>query len=489
VIAVPIWTFFKTRRLRDWLPHGRGSASDVKPVLGQLENLNRRTEQDFLTVGNALMELSSSARRIAADMSLLTELISGAQGRAATAALERVAEHSRAMQVRIESNGQALGKLRDLSGRLRQGFCGLTNRVATYRTLCTLTRIETSRLGSSGGDFGDLADQVRPLSEAIQASGEALVEAASVLDESVDSSLRKVEGLRARQLRELPRLVATAGEGMRAFARRRAQAAEASIRQSAEYETLCAAVDDLVRAIQFHDITRQQIEHVGEALRLTLSGSRPTRALLLLQASQLESAGRVFASAVEGIEGDLNAVATRLQSMAEACRSLLGVEESEKASFFLRMQGCFAEILQAVTACATAGAEMTLAARAVEEPVERMRVSIGEIRSIETRVQRIAINATIRAAHLGTAGDPLSAIADAMQRMLVASSATTDDAAGHLAAIGEEERSLTSREAFGDAEESGRGLQQAIREMQTASDLSDRKVRRFRQSVRAWRRV
>ena len=456
-----------------------GWNSGIQGVIADLDNLNRSTERDFLAVGEKLMEFRACARRIASDMTALTGLTSGEQGRNAAQALECVLEHSRAIRARIEASGESLETVRALARRLRQAFSGLTHAVTTFRALCTLTRIETSRLGATSAGFADLAEEVRPLSESIQASGELVLAAAAMLDQGVETALRNATKLREEGLRELPELIAAVREGMQAFAAQQQRATEAAVRQSAQYEELGAAVDDLVRSIQFHDITRQQIEHVMEALRPSSGGEAPGRSLVALQSSQLQSAGRVFASAVEGIERDLEAVAARLESMAEASLLLTGGEH-ERDSFFVRMEGCFSGVLEAVAACAAADAAMPGTVHTIEELAARMQSSIDEIGSVEIRIQHIAINATIRSAHIGARGDPLSVIAGVMQRMVADSGAKTQDAAGALAAIGDAARSLSGGEdPQKDAGEACEFLRRAITEMHAASELSDSRVKQI----------
>lgn len=445
----------------------------IERVIGELENLNRSTERDFLAVGEKLMDFRSAARRISADIGVLTGLICGEQGSHASGALDRILELSRRMQEYTEDSGQALGAVRDLSGRLRQVFSGLPNTAATFRCLCTLTRIETSRMGGTSTGFGDLAEEVRPLSESIQSGGEAVLAEASRLDRDVQAATGNAAGLRARQLQELPPLIAAVLDNIRAFAERQRRAGEASQRQSAQYDAVGAAVDGLVQSIQFHDITRQQIEHVVEALRQAGSGDRPDmRALLTLQASQLHSAAEVFNSAIEGIERDLEAIAMRLGSMAESGGSLMGNSERERDSFFLRMEDGFSAILQAVAAGAAAQAEMQSAAKAIETMVDRMRGQVAEVQGIEIRIQRIAINATIRAAHLGAQGNPLAVIAQVMGGLIASSEGHTKAAAGALDAISQSARRLAGgADVESGASEASEQMRLAILEIHSASEI------------------
>ena len=422
---------------------GDGWEAAIDRVIKDLEDLNGSTERDFLAVGEKLMEFRSTSRQIASDMAALGELISGEHGRNVSAALTRILEHAREMDAGIEQSGQALGQVHDLSGRIRLAFAGIGNTVSTFRTLCTLTRIETSRLGDTGGDFGDLAAEVRPLSESIQTSGDGVLGASAQLDQGVKAAIRSVSELRVRQLKELPGLIEGVIGGLRAFEERRQRAAESSARQAADYEALCDAAGNVVRSVQFHDITRQQIEHVLEALRQLRSacgngrGSLPpdARAILALQSSQLCGAAGVFASSVGRMERDLEGMARRVQGMAEAGRTLMGISDDEHDSFFLRMEDHFTAILKMLGICTTGQAEMESTAANLAETINRMRASVAEVRGIEIRIQRIATNATIRATHIGTRGDALNVIAEVMHRLALDSNANTEIVAGALDAM------------------------------------------------------
>ena len=249
--------------------------------------------------------------------------------------------------------------------------------------------------------------------------------------------------MRVRQLKELPGLIEGVIDGLKAFEERRQRAVESSARQAADYQALCEAAGNVVRSVQFHDITRQQIEHVLEALRQLRSacgigrGSLPpdARAILALQSSQLCGAARVFASSVGHMERDLENIAVRVQGMAEAGKALMGISDDEHDSFFLRMEGHFTDILKMLGSCTTGQAEMESTAANLAETINRMRESVAEVRGIEIRIQRIATNATIRATHIGTKGDALNVIAEVMHRLALDSNANTEIVAGTLDAM------------------------------------------------------
>ena len=450
-------------RLSRFLAIARPNRAPSAAILGIAEEITRLTaagERDFLAVGARLMEFRSSARQIASDLSALAGAAAGGEGRQASAALDRALGHARRLHGHIEQSGQSLENVRCHAASLRSAFAGLPGVVTTLRALCTLTRIETARLGKASGGFASFAEEVGPLSENIQQAGEEALDAASCLQHGVETTLSAAAGIRSRQLRDLPRLLDAVSEGMNQFAAQQVLAAEASARQAAAYEALSAAIDDLVRALQFHDITRQQVEHSLDALHTAKAPSRP---LVLLQAAQLRAAAGTFAAAVHGIESDLASIAARLEGMSAGGGSL------PADSFFESMKTRFGAIIHSLQECSRAGDEMRACSQAVERPLAAMRESVAAIGRLEIGVQRIALNASIRAVHIGAPGDSLAVIATRMQEAAVSSAENTVRAAASLDAVeravglfpGEEALSAATASSCTDLEECNRDLQAA----------------------------
>lgn len=466
---------------REWIPA-------IQRVAADLEDLNQTTEQDFLAVGGKLMDFMSVARQISSDMAALGELIAGEHGRNAAAALVRIREKAQQMGGRMQQSGQALAAIKDFSSRVRQAFSELRETVSIFRTLCTLTRIEAARLAGDVSSFSDLAEQVKPLSESIQSSGERVLASSSDLDRKVGEALRNAADLSAREVRELHSLISSVVEGLESFAERQQRAREASGRQAVQHAAVCEAIEDLVRSIQFHDITRQQIEHVCQALRQICSEAAPeegtgspappsTRAALTLESSQLAVAASAFATSVEHMEQDLEAIAVRVRDMAAASKDLMGLSQDENDSFFLRMEGCFKGILIALGRCVSAEAALESTASELDQNIRGMRAAVDEIRGIEIQIQRTALNATIGSAHIGETGSALNVIADVMHRVALDSNANTEAAAGALDSM----RDAADRIAGGSSlVMSGGGpeadapgdMRQAILELHTSSERS-----------------
>jgi len=96
----------------------------LERVIADLENLNRRTERDFLTIGGKLAEFLAAARRISADMSALGGVIFGKDGGHASQVLSRVLEQSKQAEARAEAGDRALAGVCDSTRQIGLTFRG-----------------------------------------------------------------------------------------------------------------------------------------------------------------------------------------------------------------------------------------------------------------------------------------------------------------------------------------------------------------------------
>lgn len=406
----------------------------LKQVVSDLEYLNRHTEQDFLAIGGKLVEFLGVARQVSADMAALAELISGSYAGHASQVLTTVLERTKRTEARAEEGDRVLAGVCRSTVQMERTLRGLGRTISVFRVLGSLTRIETARLGHKGAEFGKLADDVNALTRRIEASGQGIVNASSMLQQDMQAALNTITSLRAGELKELPSLIAGVMSSLGSLQDQQARAKEASLRQVAEFEQVSAAIEDLISAIQFQDITRQQVEHVTDALK-ELHSAPASRSLLKLQSSQLSNAGQVFASSVDRIRQALGSIADRVRYMAEASTTLISASANEEDSFFLQMEGRFTAILNVVTACTESEAETQATLARLEKTVKQMRVSVAEVRVIENRIRGIAINAMIRAAEIGDPGKALNVIAEIMQGLARDSHAITEEVAGALDSV------------------------------------------------------
>ena len=391
-------------------------------MVEDLQDLNQHTESDFLGIGGKLMEFLQHAEKISSGFGDVTVLISGEHGRHAAEVLECALERCRQMETRAAERTGDLGSLRDGARLVHNTFSGFGEFVLTFRTLCTLTRIETARLGGAGADFGSLAEDVESLAESMASKVEGVLAATIQLDARVEhavANLSDVDGL----LKDLSQVITGIVSNLDAFSQQQAAAVTLSARLASDCNSATTSIKDAVTSIQFHDITRQQVEHVVEALSQVRSaaqghGSRLSReaaTTLVLEASQLADAEEKFTGSVGRLLDDLNNIAACVREMAGNGESLLDASGNDENSFFRKMEQCLTVILSATHSFEMGKSATQAAANELGATLEAMRNAAMEIRAIDIQLLRVALNACLHAAHIGAKGQTLGVLAGALQ--------------------------------------------------------------------------
>jgi len=398
----------------------QAAAGKLGQVIAGLEDLNRNTEQDFLTIGRKLTGFMQTVTLISSELTALGSLLSGERGARASEALTGALDRFREMSASTEQSSGLLSTMRQEAGRLGKTLSGFEGTLSTFHTIAVLTRVETARLGSAGADFGNLADDLKLLAGDIQARIASALDAAAELIPLSESVVHQVSALEEGRAIDLPPAIARVLASLASFRDMQTRMRDASVRLAARYDAISAAFHNLIVSIQFHDITRQQVEHVIEALRRFGGGSGlpgDAAAVLGLQSMQLAAAGEKFSGSAASIAHNLDRIAGNVLEMAGESRTLSGVSKDEKDSFFLALERGLGAILASFSGCAEAEHATAAASSGMAETVGRMRRSVEEIQTIEIQMRRMALNASIRAAHLGAPGNVLGILADALQKL------------------------------------------------------------------------
>ena len=430
---------------RAW--YRRGAKPDwvdeIKTVVAELEHLNRSTEADFLAITDRLTHFLSAARIIAAETRALADSLSGQTGAGLCEALAAVVAEARRIQQQA-AGADRLAEARDTVTQVRRSLRGFERVGPSFQVMATLVQIETAHLGSAGMDLGHLGEEFRSAGEGIRTRAEYILQGAAAVEARIVSALREASGFNQESRNTLPALIATAEQGLNDFRERQAKAV-VTVGELARLSDLVAkAIGDLVASIQFHDITRQKVEHIIESLNRLAAPSPadragaapPPAAILDLQVAQLENARAVFVDAVRRMDQQIGTIAGQINQMVAEGGSLLASSDSLESSFYLQMESCFRAIADTAGRCLALEQRTRGAVADLRQTLQKLQESAREIHAVELRLRWLAINAGISACHIGAAGEPLEAVAGAMHQLVLeceGSSAEADEAIGRIA--------------------------------------------------------
>lgn len=416
-------------------------AEEVQAVVAGLANLNRTTESDFLAIGGNLLGFLSASRQLHDQIAGLSALVSGEQAQRACDALLSVRRYAEEMQDRSRRRVQALLILRTSADRIRQRFSRFGKIVLSFRLTAILARVEAAHLAATQQNLKNLADDVRSCSDAIRKRADEILEVAAGFDSRIAATLGDVSRFDAIQARELPALLAAVGTDMDVFQIRQRETATVSSDLAAELQAITRELGAVATSIQFHDITRQQVDHVIDALQgmpqdpsncpISSSGA----ALVRLQKAQLRQAEAAFAHATLQIDRELERINARVGEMAAAANRIqrLDCQETE------RRFGAIAQVVAELDSMES-GARASVAG--LDGIGRDLGIAVNEIQNIESDLHYIALNAIISSGHIGPRGEALRSIANTIRQLRLESASHSEDAQAALDSIGEAIRSL-----------------------------------------------
>lgn len=415
----------------------------LQGVIGDLEALNEGTERSFAAIGGRLTNFLQSINLISSELKDLGALISGDGSTTASRALTSALVLSDQMNGRAGETNRLLDRMCAESARLKEALSRSSGMVSTFQCLGLLTRIETARLGSASADFGSLADDVKVLTQDVQTKVESALETAADLIPRVEVALRDVSAIQREQLKDLPIVVSKAQDSLSLFDDMQVAALETSARLESRSAEISDSFKRIVISIQFQDITRQQVEHVISALKDLVAWpadadagearhGRTRAAVMELQSLQLGDAAEKFASSTMSVLRALDEIAGHVQTMAAESRTLSGFgppgsgpSSSDQVSLLGSLERDCSAILDSIVFSGNAEEDTRVTAKRLAENIRSMTESIRQIRTIETQMEQIAMNARISASRLGQAGQALSALADATKHLVFESQTAT----------------------------------------------------------------
>jgi hypothetical protein len=446
---------------------GAASRSAVLAALAaDLEALNRDIEGEFFLIGSKMIECAGTVNVMTSGLTAFASLVSGDHGTRAAQALSDVLSFSADMKTRAEEAKWHLTKMRHESEQLSITLAEFNNTASAFHSLGVRTRAETRRLRDLGFDLNSLAEDVRFLALHARSKVQTALETAGELTPQIDNALLVVETLQDEQMGNLHTVIAQVSASLTEFSAMQEDAHASSLRLGREYREISGSFKKLIMGLQFHDITRQRLEHVSDALRrvsLHYQEEKPGvaresatgAAVLELQSLQIADTGEKFSAAVSAVLSSLDSLVSHMQKIVDEGRALSGLSGHDKTPFFLQMEFGCTSILSTLNTCTLAETVAVETTKGLLVVIARMRASIEDVRVIESQMQRTGMHARTSAEKLGAEGEALSALGESIKQRAFESRKGSDALMNALDSLNE-----AANRSYGQEQ------------MQTAGDLS-----------------
>ena len=474
----------------------------LRSLGSDLESLGKSTEGEFLSIGEKLQSFYQRAGNISKISSSVASLMSGEELGTVIEGFRNVIDRMKRLEGESRRNTETLrevlGNLADLNHQV-DGFHKIIRRLPV---LCVSTRIESARLGDQDSGFEDLADEVGKLSLEIENRLFQLLESSESLSHLIGQTLSKVLDLEATQQTQAGIVLDKTMSSLESLLEKHGLSARAAGQISTRYKAVSQRIGEIVTSMQFHDITRQRIEHAQQALaglcahersarnegqqedgegaktegesetgkgRGFLFGWNPGRMrpkgigehLRLvgdvsdLQIVQLHSAREELVSAVNNILDNLSALADLVAEMAQETSEMAGAADETGHSFLTGVEAGFSSVASNLKTYGETGQELSLAMGLVGGMLGEMSGHTGNIEAIGEKIKLIALNATVKACRIGDEGATLGVLAEAIHQLSVETRQRTENAIYALRSITSASESLCAAVNAGGTDKGG----------------------------------
>lgn len=410
----------------------------ITPVIETLQRMAGTTEDEFLQIGSQMQSLYLRSSEVSRMSNQLVEVVSGEAVQSLTGRLRHMMTEMEIYltDARKRSNDSCstLERIQDLLGELSEPLVGFQKMNKALRMLSISTKIESSRLGDMGSGFVNLAMDVEKLSHQVNDKSAAILAHRQMLATMINSNLTSVRSSETDQDGK----VASSLKSIYSSLQELTSVNERCTIFGATVSTISADVScnisEVVSSLQTHDMTRQQVEHIVEALKrlnsdlsdseTAIADENRSLALIIesgnvceLQEAQLRFASAELYTAVRIIIDNLRDAANKQSLMADETRNVAGMADSSGTSFVdIMLQGMI-EITDALTSCAWADQNMLETMKKVAQTIGEIASFVTDIEAIGSEIELIALNAQIKSVHTGSEGAALGVLAEAIKRL------------------------------------------------------------------------
>jgi len=399
---------------------------------GILIGLNEKTETDFIHLGDTLDSNNEDIKNIILESEEVLSIITGNE-------LEEITE---SLTTNIETIKDLFKKQDDESRRIWDSFMEMkelmksafaqlkdfsksTNKIQVFGIS---TRIAISRFTKNVMDFKSLADNITQMSDTVKSKMNQIERSIETLFELLDSNIKKIDeiDLRRKELGE------DAIIDMKNSVFSLKKNYQENFNKIEEIHKIGKGIESkisgIVTSVQFHDISRQRLEHVIEALNdqkelitgndINIEKQLPEMKYIIdLELIQLDDTKRSFLDEISNAKNSLEELNISFTGMS---RLLTGNHEGrEKTDFLEDIGNQIRKIMKDLNSTHHYEKELLNSMTQVNKRLMEIRQWMEDLDVIGIEIDMIAQNARIKAFHAGVEGRELGVIAESIQQLSI----------------------------------------------------------------------
>ncbi len=412
----------------------------LKEIGDELHEVATSSETEFLAIGEKLQEFYVYADEISRKSSSAAGLMVGKDIEKSIEGFKTMLDQMTVHISQIEEESATCAKTLQYLERLLAGFDkileGFRKIVNFLHMLGVSIRIESAHLVGNDAGFRNLAGDIKKLAKLIFSKADNIEQQSEFMFNLIAGTNTNLEDMRTRQHSQMGAILKNARDGLESLTMLHSNSSAAAKKISSKSGKITDNIGEVVMSMQFHDITRQQIEHVKESLdelceklleatKTHNSQSSEEWEYLIslvgnvcdLQVAQIKNSRQELNNAVKNITRNLSGIATNVSDMSKEITKTAGNTNESGNSFLARINNEVSSIIQLLKSNAQANRELSATMISVAERVGNLSVFVNDIDEISSEIELIALNARIKAARPGIKGETLGVLAEALQKL------------------------------------------------------------------------
>jgi methyl-accepting chemotaxis protein len=408
----------------------------LRSCSSELLSLNRSTEDDFLTVGSRLREVSAQSDEVSRKAKSAADLISsdevGGWIREIQELLDLMKMYLDASRQSLRSNAETIKDILITMESISTSLSGFASIVKRLSILSISTKIEASRISDVNNSFGSLARDIEALSATIGVKSKHIRDTIKSLRTVIGDTLSKASAFDASENEHAKALLDGVMGSLLSLREKHAASSKTACFLAQRTDEMCTVVGEIVSSLQFHDITRQQIEHVVQAIdelcgktpddgcvedpRSSLAGL-PIGDVCAVLTGQLSNARQQLLAAMGGILDNLQQMSKYAAEVLCEVATLTETADQAGSSFLARLKEEGGRIIASLKENGEANSRLVAAVERVVGTTRELSGFVEEVEAVGEEIELIALNARVKAARAGTEGAPLSVLAESIREL------------------------------------------------------------------------
>ncbi len=419
----------------------------LEGVVRNVSSIAPDTEDEFLALGAKLQEYVGQADEMTGLAASIVEHTGGGASSTIDQAESVFQNTFQGIEDCCNEFNSGLSMIDNVALKLDSlfGFQGTLEGIAKYtRIMGVSIKIESARVGQEGKGFWDLAQEVTDLAVRIHENVMSFKESLNASKSLVQSCIAEMGQKTAMYRSEISSVWNRINSLLENLVDSFEESASVAKRISLRSKEIHRHIGEIVVAMQFHDITRQQLEHVVEAINEVCSHLEESSDghderenndeknwighAISIQTSHLREISKEVKNAGASVIDGLRDVA-RLsgEQVKDALILASGGGIGSGETIFDRLEKELDSVASILAESTHFISDMVESLEAVSGSIEEMGKNVNEIKEVGARIKLSALNALAEATRTGDKGRALRVLAKELHLFSEGTSVTTGD--------------------------------------------------------------